>query len=177
MQSLITVFLVAVGLSMDAFSLAVIYGTLSLSKKRIILLSGIVGVFHFFMPLLGNILGSLISNIIKINLDIVVGLILIAIAVEMIISLFKNEEVKSLVGLSSLLLFGFTVSIDSFSVGIGLSVLYSNVLLSVIIFSFVSFLFTFIGLLIGKKLSDIFGYIATTIGSIILLVLGIGYIF
>lgn len=177
MQSIITSIIVAVGLSMDAFSLSILYGTLGLSRNKIIILSLVVGVFHFFMPVLGNILGSIIVKYIHLNLDILVGIIFLVIAIEMIISLFKEEEIKSITGIGSLLLFGFTVSIDSFSVGIGLKALSNNILLSVSIFSLVSFLFTFVGLLIGKKLNDIFGYIATMIGSIILIVLSLMYVF
>ena len=71
MQSIITSIIVAVGLSMDAFSLSILYGTLGLSIRKIILLSVVVGVFHFFMPIIGNLFGSLITKYISVNLDIV----------------------------------------------------------------------------------------------------------
>lgn len=177
MQSIITSIIVAVGLSMDAFSLSILYGTLGLSIRKIILLSVVVGVFHFFMPIIGNLFGSLITKYISVNLDIVVGLIFLVIAGEMIMSLFKKEEVKSITGIASLLLFGFTVSIDSFSVGIGLKALTNDIILTVSIFSIISLLFTFTGLLIGKKLNDVFGRIATMIGGFILIGLGYVYIF
>ena len=51
MIQIITIIMVAIGLSMDAFSLAILYGTLSFDKKKSLTLSGSVGVFHFFMPL------------------------------------------------------------------------------------------------------------------------------
>ena len=54
------VFLMAVSLSMDAFSLALVYGTLGMSKKYKIFLSIIVGMYHFVMPLLGMFLGEVI---------------------------------------------------------------------------------------------------------------------
>ena len=177
MQSIITSILVAVGLSMDAFSLSILYGTLGLQRKKIIILSSVVGMFHFFMPVFGNLVGNLIIKILPVDLDILVGIIFLVIGIEMIISLFKDGEIKSISGLGNLILFGFTVSIDSFSVGIGLGAISSNILLTVSIFSTVSFIFTFVGLLIGKKLSDMFGKIATAIGSVILLTLSIVYIF
>ena len=49
---LIMVMLIAISLSMDAFSLSLAYGTLNLEKKYINLLSIIVGVYHFFMPII-----------------------------------------------------------------------------------------------------------------------------
>ena len=52
-MSLLIVILVAISLSMDAFSLSLAYGTLDLERKNINLLSLIVGAYHFIMPLLG----------------------------------------------------------------------------------------------------------------------------
>ena len=177
MQSIITSIIVAVGLSMDAFSLSILYGTLGLHRKKIIILSLVVGMFHFFMPVFGNLLGNFIIKILSVDLDILVGIIFLVIGIEMVVSLFKDEEIKSISSFSNLILFGFTVSIDSFSVGIGLRAISSSILLTVSIFSIISFLFTLIGLIIGKKLSDMFGKIATIIGSIILIILGIVYVF
>ena len=51
MNTLLTCFFVAVSLSMDAFSLALIYGTCNMGKRNELLLAIIVGLFHFFMPL------------------------------------------------------------------------------------------------------------------------------
>ena len=54
MMHLISVIMIAIGLSMDAFSLAILYGTLNFTKRKALTLAGFVGAFHFFMPLLGN---------------------------------------------------------------------------------------------------------------------------
>ena len=48
MDIFFTIVLIGISLSMDAFSLALVYGTYSLVKKDILLLSVIVGLFHFF---------------------------------------------------------------------------------------------------------------------------------
>lgn len=175
-MSLLITFITAVGLSMDAFSLALIYGTLNMPKIMNKTMSIMVGVFHFFMPILGYTLGKIILGIVPINPDILVGLIFIVLALEMLISLKKEEQVKILTSFSSVCLFAFTVSIDSFSVGIAFGALKSNIILSSIIFSIISGLFTYLGVTLGKKLVNRFGSIATIIGSIILLILGISYL-
>lgn len=174
MLSFFTIFLVAISLSMDSFSLAIIYGTLRLDKKTIYLLSIIVGLFHFVMPLIGNAIGQEILTRIPIAPNIVVGGIFLIIAVEM---LFQDNEVWDLKKISALLIFGFTVSIDSFMVGIGISSITSNHLMSYITFAIISFLFTLFGLKFGNKLSKKFGSKATLLGAIILILLGILYIF
>ena len=175
-MSLIVTLILAVGLSMDAFSLSLIYGTLNLKSNMQRLMSIMVGIFHFFMPLLGYKIGELILKVIKINPDILVGIIFIFLGIEMLISLKKEEQVKLLTGIISVVFFAFTVSIDSFSVGIGLGVTNTNMILPSIIFSLTSAIFTYMGVILGKKLSDKFGSITTLIGSIILLILGISYL-
>ena len=175
-MSLIVIFILAVGLSMDAFSLSLIYGTLNLPKRMQRLMSIMVGIFHFFMPILGYQIGELILKVIKVNPDILVGIIFIILGIEMLLSLKKEEQIKILTGIASVIFFAFTVSIDSFSIGIGFGVANIQMLLPCIIFSLTSAIFTYMGVVLGKKLSDRFGSITTLIGSIILLILGISYI-
>lgn len=159
---------------MDAFSLALAYGTNKISKNKIILLSLVVGLFHFFMPITGSLIGIPISKLIS-KADIVVGIIFIILAIEMFIS--KDEENKiTITNILSIFIFAFTVSIDSFTVGIGLSLTNKNIIIPSIIFSITSFIFTLLGLILGKKLSKTFGKKAIYLGILILLVLGIKYL-
>lgn len=177
MIHLITVLFIAIGLSMDAFSLAILYGTLNFNRRKTLTLSTSVGVFHFFMPLLGNLIGIAIFKILPIEPNILVGLIFLIISIQMLISVFKQEEVVDLKSFFAIILFAFTVSIDSFSVGIGLSAICDNHILAVTVFSITSFLFTFVGLTIGGKLTEKFGRISTLLGSIVLLILSLIYLF
>ena len=79
---------------MDAFSLALIYGTQGIQKNHKLLLATIVGLYHLIMPLIGLTIGKYIENRIIFNSTIVVGIILSLIAIEMIISSFKEKEEK-----------------------------------------------------------------------------------
>ena len=176
-MSLINVVIIAIGLSMDAFSLAILYGTLNFNIKKIMLLSSSVGMFHFFMPLIGNAFGQFIMSFVPIKSNEIVGIIFLFLSIEMIISLFKEEDAVDLKGFWSIILFAFTVSIDSFSVGIGLSAIYSNRFLAVLVFSVISFLFTFLGLLLGRFLSQKLGKASILIGSIVLSCLSFNYLF
>lgn len=175
-MSIILILLTAIGLSMDAFSLALIYGTLNMRSKMNNIMSITVGIFHFFMPILGYTIGQIILNIIRINPNVLVGIIFIILAIEMLISLKKEEQAKVLTNILSIILFAFTVSIDSFSVGIAYGALKNNIVLAGIIFSIVSALFTYGGVNMGKRLVNKYGNIANIIGSIILLILGISYL-
>jgi len=177
MDAIFTCLLVAISLSMDAFSLSLIYGTYGMSKKNEVLLASIVGMFYFFMPLLGLGLGSVLMKYFVFDLDIVVGIIFLIIGVEMIISAWKDDDVKILIGIVGFLLFGLSVSIDSFTTGIGLSVISKNYIGVAILFMIVSGIFTYIGLRFGNRLSERFGKYATVSGGILLCLLSINQIF
>ena len=172
-MNIILVFFIAVSLSMDAFSLSLAYGTINLRKKDINILSIIVGVYHFFMPILGMLLGSYITRFIHIGEDIICLIIFSLIGINMIIESKKDQEKVKYMKLSEMLLFGFAVSIDSFSVGIGLNNISNNFIVCSCIFSLTSFIFTYIGLKLGKKLSLLIGKLATLIGGLCLIILGI----
>jgi len=177
MNIIFTIILIGISLSMDAFSLALIYGTYSLKKKDIIMLSSIVGVFHFFMPLMGLGFGGIILKFLLFNVSLVVGVIFLIIGIEMIISSIREEEISIMVSVVGFLLFGLSVSIDSFTTGIGLSLISSNYLLCSFMFMGISSFFTYIGLIFGNKLSNKFGRYATFFGGVIMIILAGTYIF
>ena len=162
---------------MDAFSLSLLCGTEGISKRNKIILSTIVGIYHFVMPLLGLSIGFFVTSKIILNSDILVGAILSLIAVEMITSSFKEKEEKFLLSIPGFLLFGLSVSIDSLTTGIGLTAITNNYILSCLIFSITSFILTLLGLNLGNILNKKYGKISTLIGGIILFILGITYIF
>lgn len=166
-------FLTAIALSLDAFSLSLIYGTIIKEKRLIIILSMLTGIFHFFMPLLGYYLSNLfiIKIISKINyLSFVIFFIL---GIEMIISKSSNKNIIDITSIFNIILFAFTVSLDSFSIGITL--INKDIFMSILIFSITSFIFTYFGLRLGQKISKINGI--NKIGGIILIVLSIYYLF
>jgi len=174
-MELLLVLVVAVSLSMDAFSLSLAYGTLGIPKKQIFLLSFIVGCFHFFMPLIGMFIGTNILNIIRINPDVIVFIVLLVIGIQMIFESFSEKEELKVMKTIELFLFAFAVSIDSFSVGLTLTNINENYILSAIIFAFCSMIFTLFGLLLGNKIEKLVGKIATIFGGAVLIIIGIIY--
>lgn len=177
MQELITLFIIAIALSMDTFSLSLGLGTSNFKTTKIIAFSTIVGIMHFVMPLIGVTLGNKVIEIFTINANFLLGIILIYLGINMFIEIFKKEEKISNFNLFNMLLFAIGVSIDSFSTGLGLSAITSNLVLSFFIFSIVSFTFTFMGLIIGKYANKLLGVYATIFGIIILIIIGFYHIF
>lgn len=177
MEILMMTILVGISLSMDTFSVSLAYGTLNIKLKKILIISLIVGIYHFFMPLIGLYLGHFILDFIKINPKYIIILVFTFIGLEMIFNHESYDNSSSILNIFGVLLFGFTVSIDSFSTGIGLNIINRNYLQASIIFMFVSFLFTYLGLKLGTILSTKYGKYATILGGIILILLAVYYYF
>lgn len=171
------VLVIAISLSMDAFSLALAYGMYDFNKKDIMILSCIVGLYHLFMPLFGNLFGLVIFNFIKINPSIIVAFVFIIIGLEMIIEALKNEKKSKITNYIEMLGFGLAVSIDSFSAGIGIRAITNNLFFCFLTFAFVSATFTMMGLILGKKISQKIGKTSSIIGALILIIIGATYIF
>ncbi len=167
--------IIALSLSMDAFSLSLAYGTLKLDKKTMLSLSFIVGMYHFVMPIIGMYIGDNIINVIKISPNLVVTFVLSLIGLNMIIDSFKKEEVKVLKRYE-LFVFGLAVSIDSFTAGITLKTLSDSIYLGPFLFCISSFIFTFVGLNLGNTINKLLGSLAAFLGGLTLIIIGLNYI-
>lgn len=172
MSSFFTILLIGISLSMDAFSLALIYGMTGMSKKQKLTLSLIVGIYHFVMPLIGFAFGNILNNINIISIDIIASIILIYIGIDLIISNSKKED-RLEMNKTGFLLFGLSVSIDSLTVGIGLKAITTNIILSPIIFSLTSLIFTYLGITLGNIIGNKIGSYSKIIGGIILIIIAI----
>jgi len=170
MSSFFTIILIGISLSMDAFSLALAYGISGINNKQKFVLSVIVGIYHFLMPLVGYSFGNLINQFSLISNDFLASMILLFIGLDLIFSKEKEEINVTPIGL---LLFGLSVSIDSLTVGIGLKAITNNIILAPIIFSLTSFIFTYLGLHLGNLIGHKIGAYSKKIGGIILIIVAI----
>jgi len=172
MSSFFTILLIGISLSMDAFSLSLIYGMIGMPKRKKIIISIIVGIYHFIMPLIGLIFGTILNKINIISIDIIAAIILTYIGLDLIISNSKKEERIELNNIG-FLMFGLSVSIDSLTVGIGLKAITDNTILSPIIFSITSAIFTFLGITLGNIIGNKIGSYSKIVGGIILIIISI----
>ncbi len=176
-MEILTLFLIGLSLSIDAFTMSLAYGLIGIQKNKIVLSSLIVGLFHFFMPLLGSLIGYKLLNSFKINPKYLIIIIVLILLIEMIKSV-KDEEIKSInMNLFGMLGFALLVSLDSFTVGMGIYYITTKPIYASIVFSIVSFCFTLIGYILGKYASKKLEKISKYIGIIILLILLIYFIF
>lgn len=176
MSHLFSIILIGIALSMDTFSLSLSVGILDVNNKQAFNLSLIVGIMHFIMPFIGMFLGNKLIKFLELKADILLGVILLLIAIQMFIDLIKKEELSFNLSFMGMFLFALGVSLDSFSVGIGLEALTHNIYLAMLIFSICSFSFTFFGVILGRYASKIMGTYANILGIIILFILGISHL-
>ncbi|MBR5662120.1 MAG: manganese efflux pump [Bacilli bacterium] len=137
-------FFIGISLSIDAFSLAVSIGINSKIYKKHKLYAFIVGLFHFFMPIFGFLLRTVINYIVILPNKMIFSIVLVLIMFEIIT---EKENTKSYI---NPVIFAFSVSLDSFTIGISLDK--SKILIASLIFSITSFLFSYFGFIIANKI-------------------------
>jgi len=177
-MSLIQIFLIAVGLAMDAFAVSMASG-ISLKKSYVLwacIIALFFGGFQALMPVIGWFGGSLFQAYIE-SFDhwTAFGLLLI-IGCRMIFEAFFSHPEKKLIRHTNLLvLLGLAVatSIDALAVGLSFSLLNAPILLPALIIGVVTFIISFTGVLMGKSIGVKWGERAHLLGGIVLIAIGI----
>ncbi|WP_373893984.1 manganese efflux pump MntP [Virgibacillus natechei] len=175
---LIPLLFMAFALGMDAFSVSLGLGMQRLRLKRIAFIGLIIGLFHIIMPFSGIILGQVISTKIGNFATLAGGLLLFGIGAQMLLTAF-NHEVKQIiqpVGIG-LLFLAFSVSIDSFSVGLSLGISGVKTALVLVLFGIASTTLSWIGMLLGRKVHGILGAYSEILGGSILCGFGLLLLF
>ena len=177
MSSFFTVLLIGISLSMDAFSLAISYGILKIKFKYAIITAITVGIFHFFMPLLGNFFGNYLFLNTFIKPKLLLFFVFLFLSISMFINFFKPKEKTLSLNIISSILFAISVSIDSFSVGIGIEYLYSKIFVATFTFLLISSLITMFGFWLGRLISKDARNYAYILGGVILFLYAIYTLF
>nr|WP_217586615.1 manganese efflux pump MntP family protein [Lentibacillus saliphilus] len=174
----VSLLFMAVALGMDAFSVSLGIGMQRLRLKRVALISLTIGLFHILMPALGIVAGQMLSTKIDSIATLAGGLLLVAIGAQMFFSAF-NAEMPNLIAPVGfgLLALAFSVSLDSFSVGLGLGISGVKTAMAIAMFGFFSMLLTMIGLLLGRKVRGVLGVYSEMLGGSILCAFGLNIIF
>ncbi len=171
-------FLLAVGLSMDAFAVSITNGLCDASLKRwqMLMVGVCFGGFQGIMPTLGYFLGKAFEVYIT-NLDHWIALILLAyIGGKMIWDSFHEEEDGGSYILTGKMLFmqGIATSIDALAVGVSFAALSDiKIYLAAPFICCVTFGFSIVGVVFGKGFGNRLGARAQFVGGMILLAIGI----
>ena len=173
MHEIAEIILIAVALSMDTFSVSLSLGTANIEIKKGILLSTVIGIMHFVMPLLGVFIGNFLLKIVPFKHDYFLGVIFLILAFKMTYDLFIENNEKIDMHFLGIFLFSLGVSFDAFTTGIGLLAITNKIFLSTTIFFLISYLFTLFGILIGKYVNQKIGKVSSIFGIIILIIMSL----
>lgn len=181
-MDLISVFFIAIGLSMDAFAVSISNGII-LKRVRIrdAFKTGIFfGVFQAVMPMIGWFAGVTFSNYI-VNIDHWIAFILLAlIGVNMIYESLKgsndDKENKDPNSIKTLLIMAIATSIDALAVGVSFAMVAKTgdtIWLPAFMIGSITFTISVMGVFLGKKAGDLFQKKAEIFGGLILIFIGI----
>ncbi|MDY3917823.1 MAG: manganese efflux pump MntP family protein [Candidatus Limivivens sp.] len=176
-MSFITLFTLAVGLSMDAFAVSICKG-LALRKvtlKQCSIVGLWFGGFQALMPLVGYFLGFRFRDKITAVDHWIAFLLLGFIGINMIREACSKEEEPADASLDarSMLILAVATSIDALAVGITLAFLNVEILPAVIFIGIITFLLSAVGVKIGNVFGSRYKSRAELAGGIILILLGV----
>lgn len=184
MALFIEIFLIGVGLAMDAFAVSICKGLTmkKVRKKYVILIALFFGGFQAFMPLLGWALGKNFEAYIT-SFDHWIAFILLAIiGGKMLIDGFHGDEEEEQfsefqLDLKELLMLAIATSIDALAVGITFAFLNYPIMECITIIGCTTFIISFVGVYIGHFFGSKYEHKAEIIGGIILIIIGLKILF
>ncbi|OEH84227.1 hypothetical protein BHU72_12550 [Desulfuribacillus stibiiarsenatis] len=185
-MSILTIFLVAFALGIDAFSVCIGIGLCGIKRRQIFIVSITVAIFHIFMPLAGMILGQVVGEYIGAVASVFGAIVLLVIGFyyiyTYIMETIRSRKDRDCAQISAevcteasllnkpfgLFILAGSVSIDALAVGFGLGALGMDLILTVLIMGIVAGIMTYAGLILGKRLGSSVGEKAELIGGILL---------
>lgn len=176
-MNFITLLLIALGLSMDSFSVAIAIGAAKKTRLRIILKLAVYFMFfHVVMTLAGWISGKGLQSIISgIDHWIAFGLLSVIggkMIYEGIRDVEKGAHTKNL-DIRTLMMLSIATSIDALVIGMGFAFLKISLLLATTIIGVVIFVMTCLGVVIGEKFRNFIGNKSEIAGGVVLIAIGI----
>lgn len=173
---MLEVFMLAVALSMDAFAVSI-----GLGAKRYpvipflaIKVAVLFGFFQGFMPLIGYFAGVGVGEYIT-SFDHWIAFVLLGgIGVKMMIDARQDDVTEEICTLSHKILITLAVatSIDAMAAGFTLNLFDLSITASVVLIGVVTFVFSYVGVLIGQKGSVWLESKAEFFGGLVLLLIG-----
>lgn len=180
-MSLIELFLIAVGLSMDAFAVSISNGTVIRNKKKAVFAALMFGVFQAGMPLIGYFLGSAFADFITRFAPIIALGVLGIIGGKMIIESIgelhgKDSNDKTAIkepNIGLIIVQAVATSIDALVVGVSFAAMSVQIVPAVCFIGVVTFVISLVGVFGGVKFGQLLGAKASLLGGIVLVVIGL----
>lgn len=176
-MNLFSVFLVGLGLSMDAFAAAVCKG-LAIKKnflEKSLVIALFFGVFQGLMPYIGYLLGSIFAEKLQ-AIDHWIAFILLGVIGLNMIREARDKTCpieEDRLDIKNLFVLAIATSIDALAVGVSFAFLEIKISLAVLVIGLTTFAISFVGVQIGKFFGIALKDKAQITGGIILILLGV----
>ncbi|PKM63789.1 MAG: hypothetical protein CVU96_06125 [Firmicutes bacterium HGW-Firmicutes-20] len=179
----VSLMMIAIGLSMDAFAVACVNGLCTVEEKYNYALK--VGLYFGFFQGMMTIIGYLSAFYFKshfASIDHWVAFVLLAgIGIHMIWQAYHQKEIscdiRNVDSHRALIAFSIATSIDAFAVGISLAILQVNISIVSSVIAITTFALSYIGVVIGKRYGYRLGNKTDYIGGLILILIGLKILF
>ena len=175
--------LLGIGLAMDAFSVSLANGLNEpkMKARKVCAIAGTFAIFQALMPMLGWFCVHNLMKLFKVFQGMIPWIalaLLLVIGGKMLIEGLhpseNEEELKTSLGLSALIVQGIATSIDALSVGFTISDYnWFMALVCALLIAAVTFFICVAGVVIGKKFGTRLANKASILGGIILIAIGI----
>ena len=176
-MELYEIFLIAIGLGMDSFAVAICKGLAmkNMQMRKAIIIGLYFGIFQAVMPIIGYFLGVNFQNVIEKIDHWIAFMFLGAIGVNMIKHAFSKEEehFDENVNFKTMVVLAIATSIDALAVGITFAFLKVNIILAVNIIGIIAFILSIIGVKIGNVFGNKYERISEICGGCILIFIGV----
>ena len=174
----IEIFLIGIGLSMDAFAVAVCKGLKmhKINLKQTAVISLFFGGFQALMPTLGYLIGNSFDKYVE-KFDHWIAFVLLGfIGGKMIVESLKgaeDEDKSNSFDIKELFLLAIATSIDAFAVGVTFAFLKVNIVFAALLIGTTTFVISALGVFIGEKFGEVWKQKAEIFGGIILIFIGL----
>ena len=177
-MSFVELLLIAIGLSMDAFSVSICKGlTTKKFSWRMALVCGLwFGFFQALMPIIGYYLGAQFQEMIEAYDHWIAFGLLFLIGANMIREAVwgkEEDENNAALDVKTMFLLAIATSIDALAVGVSFACIRVKLWSSVIVIGLTTFAFSVLGVKIGNVFGSKYEKSAGIIGGIMLILIGL----
>ena len=174
-MGLAELFILAVGLAMDAFAVSICKG-LSLGKikwKHMCIAGAWFGGFQALMPLIGYFLGSFFADMITKYDHWIAFMLLVFIGISMIKEAIGEEEIDACMDVKCMFLLAVATSIDALAVGVTFAFMKVNIIAAVLLIGIITFICSAVGIKIGSVFGTKYRAKAEIFGGAVLILIGL----
>ena len=175
-MTLAELFILAIGLSIDAFAVSICKGlSLGKIKPKHMCIAGLwFGGFQALMPLIGYLLGSFFADMITKYAHWIAFALLLILGANMIKeALGEEEKVDASMDVKNMFLLAVATSIDALAVGVTFAFLQVSIIPAVSFIGVVTFVCSAVGVKIGSIFGDKYQSKSEICGGVILILIGI----